>query len=285
MNEENYTYVIPYIACQREHLNQRQQKIADYILEEPSRVLQETSREVAEHLGVSEATVVRLCQQLGFQGYRDFRIRLAQDLGNDFVKPIPNRIAPGDHPADVMKKTLQIEYEDIKFTSDMLNDDLVVKVLDLITNCKTLAFFGVGSSSLVASTAKEHFLHYGKQAFAETEGLSQIILANTLGPGDVAFAISISGMSKLPIKIIEIANKRGADTICLTQNPSSPLARKAKYMLQVYRKDNSIDDLGSATRIVHIALIDALAVAYASQDWDYITSLTKENRSNSRDYL
>ena len=102
---------------------------------------------------------------------------------------------------------------------------------------------------------------------------------------DVAFAFSISGASKIPIKALEIAIQRGAHAVCMTQNPSSPLARLSEYVLQIYRKDQSIDDLGKTTRIVHLSVIDALAVAYASQEWDRTAETARINRANFKEYL
>ena len=285
MTFNNTANVIPYIICQKENLNDSQKKIADYIINDPSRIIHQTSKEVSETLNLSEATIVRFCQKLGFKGYRDFRIKLAQDHVADASQPVPEGISRDDSSLDVIKKVMQIECEDIKFTSNMLNENVILEVLDLISNCKNLAFFGVGSSALVASTAKEHFLHYGKPCFSESEGLSQIILANTLNPGDVAFAFSISGASLTPIKALEIATKRGAHTICMTQNISSPLAKLSEHIIQIYRKDQSIDDLGTATRIAHLSVIDALAVAYAARKWDQTTEIAKTNRANFRDYL
>ena len=282
---ENIVNVIPYIMSQKENLNESQCKIADYIISSPGKIINQTSKEIADTLNLSEATVVRFCQRLGFKGYRDFRLKLAEDQGNNSVIHVPEGINRDDSTIDVVKKVMQIEYEDIKFTLDMINEHIVSEALELITNCNKLAFFGVGSSALVASMAKEHFLHYGKSAYAEFEGLSQIVLANTLGPEDVAFAISISGRSKVPLNAMEVAVRSGAHTICLTQDPSSPLAKMSDCVLQVYRKDHSIDDLGTATRIVHISIIDALAVAYASGDWDRIAQIAASNRKNFKDYL
>jgi len=285
MSSNNVISVIPYIISQKEDLNESQCKIADYVISCPGKIINQTSKEIADTLNLSEATIVRFCQRLGFKGYRDFRLKLAQDQGNNSAFHVPSGITRDDDCMEVVKKVMQIEFEDIKFTSDMLNESVILKVLELITNCNKLAFFGVGSSALVASTAKEHFLHYGKSAYAELEGLSQIVLANTLDPGDVAFAISISGMSKVPINAIEVAAKCGAHTICLTQNPTSPLAKISDCVLQVYRKDRSMDDLGTTTRIVHMSLIDALAVAYASQEWDRVAQIASANRENFKDYL
>lgn len=277
--------IIPYIIFQRDQLNASQQEIAEYIISNPMRAIENTSKEMAQALNISEASIVRFCQKIGFKGYRDFRLKLAQEQGPESNQAIPQGITREDNAFEVARKVMKIEYEDIKFTSEMLNEETFTTVLRLITECDKLAFFGVGSSSLVAATAKEHFLHYGKPALSESVGLTQLVLANTLEAGDVAFAFSISGASKETIKTIEIAAQRGAHTVCMTQNSASPLARISQHVLQVYKKDCSIDDLGTATRIAHLALTDALAVAYAAQRWDETERIAQENKANFREFL
>lgn len=280
------TNVLPYISTKLNELKGSNKKIGDFLLTSSGNIVNLTADELAERAEVSEASVIRFCQKLGFKGFKDFKIKLAQDMGNGATaqKAVPSEIDRGDDTWEVVKKIMFIEQEDIKFTMDMLDEQAVRTALDYITKSNKLAFFGVGSSSLVAANAKEHFLHYGKSAMAESEGLSQIILANTLTETDVAFAISISGKSQVPIRALEVAKRNGAKTICLTQDSHSPLAKVSDCVILAFRKSSSLDDLGTATRIVHIAVIDAISVAYATGDWDRIAAIARANRTNFREY-
>lgn len=284
--EQGLSNVIAHILSVREGLNDSILEIADFVIANPRSVLEHTTKELAEIIGTSEATIVRFCKRLGFSGYKEFKIKLAQDLGNEQAPAVPIDMSPFDRGNDVVKKVLQTEAENIMFTMEMLNHDVVEEVLDYIADCNKLAFFGVGSSSLVALTAKEHFLHYGKSVTAEVDDLSQILVASLLGPKDLAFAISISGRSKTPIKAIEIASKAGAKTVCLTQDIGSPLAKVSDKVIQVYRKSYySGNDLGTVSRIAHVAVIDALAVSYAAKHWDKLSESTLINQKNISDYL
>jgi DNA-binding MurR/RpiR family transcriptional regulator len=274
--------IISYMLAHCAKLKGSSKKVAEYVAAVPGKVINQTSMELAADIDVSEASVVRFCQKLGFKGFREFKIRLAQDLGTD--SPVPIGINQGDSVWDVVQKVMNIEYEDIKFTSDMLDRAKVEEAISILRNAEKIAFFGVGSSSLVAKNAKEHFLYYGKSAHAESEGLAQIVLANTLGKNDAAFAISISGQSQIPIKAVTIAAKNGAKTICLTHNAQSPLAKVSDCVLLGFRKDKSMDDLGITTRIVLTVIIDALSVAYASQEWDKVSYIARENRTNFKPY-
>ena len=78
---------------------------------------------------------------------------------------------------------------------------------------------------------------------------------------------------------MEIAKRNGARTVCITQNPHSKLAKFCDKTIFSLRKSQDLDDLGTATRIVQIAVLDAISVAYATSNWDKVVAVAAENRS------
>lgn len=58
-----------------------ERKVADCVLRHPNQVTEYTVKELAMASGVSEATVVRMCQHAGYTGYWPFRTMLARDMG------------------------------------------------------------------------------------------------------------------------------------------------------------------------------------------------------------
>ncbi len=56
------------------------QKLGDFILAEPQKVLYLTITELAKETGTSEASVTRLCRHLGCKGYTEFKMALAMDV-------------------------------------------------------------------------------------------------------------------------------------------------------------------------------------------------------------
>ncbi len=283
-NEENRGILV-YIKNNYKNLTLSLQKIALFILSSPSSAIDCTAAELSHKLSVSEASIIRFCQALGFKGFSDFKIKLAKDLGADNWEPVPSGIHKSDTSLEVITKVLQAEYDDIKFTLDMIDKNSLITCLDMICASNHIGFFGVGSSAIVASNAKEHFLHFGKWVSAEPEGVSQLLLANSLHNNDLAFAISISGQSKIPVQALKIAKENGAKTVCLTQNPNSILTEYSDCVLIAYRRSELSDDLGTSSRIVHTAIIDALSVAYASKNWDDVAFKTRVNRKNFHQVL
>ena len=56
-------------------------RIAKYILENPEKVLHQSVAELGEFAGSGEASILRLCRQIGFSGFRDFKLALAAEIG------------------------------------------------------------------------------------------------------------------------------------------------------------------------------------------------------------
>ena len=60
-------------------------KVADFILANPGLAVNANVSELANYSGVSDATVVRFCKHLGYEGYYQMRLLLARDIGRRTV--------------------------------------------------------------------------------------------------------------------------------------------------------------------------------------------------------
>lgn len=57
-----------------------QQKLGEFVLSDPAKVVYLTITELARESDTSEASVTRLCRALGCKGYNEFKMALALDL-------------------------------------------------------------------------------------------------------------------------------------------------------------------------------------------------------------
>ena len=79
-----------------------QQKLGEFVLNDPARVLYLTITELARESGTSEASVTRLCRTLGCKGYNEFKMALALDI----QQGLPERQA-GDAIDNVVDESVQ----------------------------------------------------------------------------------------------------------------------------------------------------------------------------------
>ena len=69
---------IKHLSMHYNALPKQSRRLADFIRENPSKVIRMTAKALGEESGTSAAAVVRLCQQLGFEGLEQMKISLAR---------------------------------------------------------------------------------------------------------------------------------------------------------------------------------------------------------------
>ena len=65
------------VESKRNTFTKTEKKIAEYILSDYSSVVYMSITELSDTLKVSEGTIVRFCQKMGFSGFHPFKISLA----------------------------------------------------------------------------------------------------------------------------------------------------------------------------------------------------------------
>lgn len=88
--------------------------IAEHITSEPGDIIHLSIVELAKKTASSEATIFRLCKRLGFEGFQDLKIAIAQEI--DQTKPdyVDEEMSLDDDTAVFMQKGFSGEYNRIK---------------------------------------------------------------------------------------------------------------------------------------------------------------------------
>ena len=68
------------------NLSRGEHVVAGFALDHPEDILILSVTDLAARLNVSEATVIRFCQHMGYRGYHEFKICLARDIGREAPK-------------------------------------------------------------------------------------------------------------------------------------------------------------------------------------------------------
>ena len=161
-----------------------------------------------------------------------------------------------------------------KPTSSHLNRDTIDRAIDLLLAAHRIEFFALGHYGVVAQDAQFKFLRFGMPCGAYTDPRLQLLAADVLREGDVAVVISSGGRLPELIAVVEKAQERGAKVVAITAS-QSPLAKKADLTLIVDHIEDIATHLPMVSRILHLLVIDILAVGVAMRrSPDSIAALT-----------
>lgn len=234
-------------------------KLAEVIKRDPKSVIHLSIAKLAKLAEVSEPTVNRFCHKIGCNGYPDFKVRLAQEIslsGQLFV----DNMDPTDSTTEIMEKIMENILSSVKSISTSTSPKSIDRAADLIAECSTVYFFGMGASGPVALDAQHKFFRFGMSVVAHTDYINQRMICSMLGPKDVAVFISYTGRTAALIESAQIARDLDIPIIGLTRE-GSPLARLCDVVLNAITAEDTDLFTPMTSRIIHLAIIDILATS------------------------
>ena len=238
----------------------KEKEIGDYILQNPQTIIHLSITELAENLGVAEATIFRLCKRLGYRGYQDLKIALASEV----VKPnqhIHEEIADNDEINIIAQKVFASNIEAINDTLSLLDHEILEKVVEKLVHARKVDFYGSGGSAIIALDAYHKFFRIGLNCNAYSDAHLQVMSATLLTKEDIAIAFSHSGSNKDVIDAIKLAKESGATTVGITNYLKSPLSKEVDYVLHTSARETLFRTEAMSSRLGQLSLIDALNIA------------------------
>ena len=265
---------IPITVLLRGCLDQVQpsmRRVSQYVLEDPTRAAGLTIVDLAAKCGVSQSTVVRLCHELGLDGYRQFRLALATERGlraADAAHKLTNGdIAEGDSLAEVVEKIAYADARAVEDTARSLSVPELKAVVEAIVAAGRVDIYGVGASGFVAADLQQKLYRIGQIAFCHPDPHIALTSAALLGPGDVAIGISHTGGTIDTIDALTLAREQGALTVAITNAPHSVIARIADRVLVTAARETTFRSGATASRLAQLTIGDCVFVAVAQRTY------------------
>lgn len=236
-------------------MGKAEKQIADWIEQNPGKIISLSIVELAEQCKCSEATIVRFSKRLGLSGYQELKISLAAEAGGS---PVSTHITADDNPYQIYEKVCNDIYLSLEKTKKSLSPESLALAAEKICSANKILVFGLGNSSSVATDASHKFMRAGLNSFAYSDNHMQVIAASHLDENDVVIGISHSGSSKDIVDALKIAKEHGATTIAITNNGKSPILKHSDIILSTSADETQYNILALNSRIVQLAIIDTL---------------------------
>ena len=218
-------------------LTSTEQGIVNYILTYPEELEKISSRQLAELTYTSPATVVRICQKLGFSGYSEFKIKYLQEVNQTPMMDQINRTNPitsEDSLHRIVNKVAALEITAIEQTKKGIDLDQLNRVSELLNQATCIDFYAFDNNLHLAKNACSHFLYAGKQAVIHDSSNAQFMQAFASVEGHVAIIISRTGENPMLYRIATILCEKKIPLLVLTESRHSSLAKISTEHLYLY---------------------------------------------------
>ena len=248
--------LINIIQAQYSRLSKGQKLIAQYIINNYDKVAFMTASKLGEAVGVSESTVVRFANALGYAGYPKLQEGLQELIKNKLTTVQRVEMANEDYSDDstILSKVLKSDIDNIKTTSEDLDEKAFEEASNRILKSRKIYILGMRSSFTIAQYLGFYLgiildsVHVIRTDMGDA--FEQVVKINE---DDVLIAISFPRYSKKSYQIVSYAKEKGAHIVSLTDSPFAPVASFTDNLLLV--KSNMVSFVDS--------LVPALSIANA----------------------
>ncbi len=226
------------IRSQRDRMSAIERRIADFVLENAQLLRDYSSQQLANALGISQSSVVKFCQKLGFKGYPDLKLSISEavvraDHGNGGAEPADAASPDGGEGATLWQRKSESEE-----ATRLINPPGTLAALaDAIGAAGTVFIIGVGEDDIHA------------RAFALRLSLLGILTVHNFDPahmtaslsaaraGDVLLVFSEHGMQPVLCQLCRHMHEQGGRVASITRHSSNALRAHADLPLLVAAHD------------------------------------------------
>ena len=247
--------IILNIKAKYNSLGKTDKKIADFLMNNPVAVLSMFITELAKRCDTSEAAIVRFSKKMGFSGYQQLKLSLAQEAD---MRPVSENITANDSAYDIFSKVCEDIFCSLEKTKRALDSKSLQTCCEKILSADKILICGLGNSASVATDAAHKMLRLGLNACAYTDGHMQAIAAAHTTKKSVLIGISHSGHSKDIIEAMKIARENGTTTVAITNFDKSPIDKVGDIILHTVSNETNYRILGLNSRIAQLAIIDTI---------------------------
>ena len=251
-------------------LSKGQKLIAEYILKHYDKAAFMTAAKLGISVGVSESTVVRFANELGFSGYPKLQKSL-QELIKNKLTTVQRIELSNDLVSEetALKGVLKSDMENIRATLEKINHKTFEDVVNSIFAAKKIYIIGLRSASALSEFLgfylhlildNVHVVGYGVSDIFE-----QII---NVSEDDLVIGIGFPRYAARTIESLSYAKSKGAKVVAITDSLLSPLAARADHTLIAQSNMASFVD----SLVAPLSVINALIISVGLREKEKIST-------------
>lgn len=250
------------IKALRQSLSSSEAKLADFTLNSANAIRNLSSVELAKVVGVSQSSVVKFSQKLGYKGFPTFKLAVIDALNDETTEPkLHGKITLSDSLEQIADKLLSSKLAVLTETKNLNEAPAIEQAVSLLKASKRVLICGLGGSALVAKDFSYKLQKLGMPAVAEPDGHAQLAYVSTFAKGDLVIAISESGVTREIAEVVKQAKQNDCHVISVTKFGNSPIADQADVRLYSVAEEESVRLSSILARTAQDFVIDILFIA------------------------
>ncbi|NLM43170.1 MAG: MurR/RpiR family transcriptional regulator [Clostridiales bacterium] len=251
-------------------LSKGQKMIAQYIMENYDKAAFMTAAKLGEMVGVSESTVVRFANVLGFNGYPHMQRELQEMLRTRLTTVQRIEMAVDySNEENTIKKVIKADIDNLRMTMESIDINIFEEAVKAIIQAKHIYIVGMRSSTTLADFLAFYLTLIRSNVQSTSRSVSDIFdMLFRVNKDDLVIGIGFPRYSSKTIEALDYAKSQGAKVLAITDSLLSPLVSYADYTLTAKSNMESFVD----SLVAPLSLLNALIIAVGIKEKRKVSS-------------
>ncbi len=266
-------------------LTRKQREVATYMVSDPDRMSYITLKEISKDTGITEMTILKTCDSLGFASFSDlkyeFRKYAAQQMeqlrrmSDQAMSPTP------DYELTDTERLLKDICSEEKRLSEQffgtVDTQRIFAAADMIRNAEKVVFCGRGVSTYVCEYLSMLLSVMGcGSVLINTELYDSIHMAlPMLTPGSLLFVVSFPDYYHMTTTVAEFARNKQVKVLAMTDSDKSPVAPLADLVLTVPTTTRLFMNTLGAPMVLANLIASAVNIRMSGEKAEFASSITE----------
>lgn len=230
------------IRAERDQMSAIERRIADFVLDNAQLLRDYSSQQLADALGISQSSVVKFCQKLGFKGYPDLKYSIGEaiaraDNGDGPAQPQASEEDPHAAMSDELWRLKTHAEEETRSINPPAAIDAVANAIVAAAEAGRVFIIGLGEDDIHARAFALKLSLLGILTVHNFDTAHMTASVSAAGAGDVLLMFSEHGKQPALCQIGRYFRERRGCVISVTRHTSNPLRAHADLSLLVSAHD------------------------------------------------
>ena len=247
-------------------------RLADFLLDKPDHARYLSSQQLAVEAGVSQSSVVKFAQKMGFKGFPALKLALSEALASNATPhsvPVHNQIRGDDPLRLVGEKLIQDNTAAMNASLDVNSEDRLLESVALLRDARRIVLTGIGASGLVARNFGWKLMKIGLNAVVEQDMHALLATVQAMTPDDVLLAISYSGERREINLASDETLRVGGKILAITGFTPNALQQRATHCLYTIAEEQATRSAAISSTSAQMLLTDLLFMGLVQQDLEH----------------
>lgn len=254
------------------HLAQSDKRLADYLLSQPDNARHLSSQQLAAEVGISQSSVVKFAQKMGFKGFPALKLAISEALvsnTNPQSVPVHNLIRGDDPMRLVGEKLIKENVAAMHATLDVNSEEKLIESATMLRRARRIVLTGIGASGLVAQNFAWKLMKIGFNAVVERDMHALLATVQALSSEDLLLAISYTGERRELNLAADETLLAGGKILAITGFTPNALQQRATHCLYTIAEEQATRSGAISSTHAQMMLTDVLFMALVQQDLEH----------------